>query len=189
MAKQGYVAGFCSLHLFLHFSAATNLEGDIDDLRKSCALWPSFSLVFLRDVYCRIFCKINSLSIFLVRILTMSPLELTAFAFPGSPSYFHIPMSLLAMCQSTPHVLIVLLKLQYITPLPPLAFPSSLFHASPRQLHRHPSHLLLSPEPPHILRAKLLNLIIQMLPQHLSKTLHNPLQLAHPQFPLPFPTS
>jgi hypothetical protein len=38
MAKQGYVTAFCTPHLFLRSSAATNLEGNIDDLRKRCAL-------------------------------------------------------------------------------------------------------------------------------------------------------
>jgi hypothetical protein len=53
--------------------------------------------------------------------------------------------------------------------------------------HRQPPHLLRRPKPPHILRPQLMHLLIQMLPQHLPKSIHHGLQLSKPQLALPSP--
>lgn len=66
----------------------------------------------------------------------------------------------------------------FITITPPGHHPS----------HRQPPHLVLRPELPHILRPQFMHLLIQMLPQHLPKSIHHRLQLPKPQFSLPSPT-
>lgn len=56
-------------------------------------------------------------------------------------------------------------------------------HRSPT-LHRQPRHLLFRPILPHVLRAQFLDLVVQMLPQHLSKTVHDVLQFGQPELAL-----